>query len=258
MELFDAHCHLQDARLAEGLADALQRAVAAGVAGWMCCGSAENDWPAVRAVAGAFPAVRVSFGLHPWYAGARQPGWLDRLRALLAAQPHAGVGEIGLDHALEAADLAAQEQVFLEQFALSIELRRPASLHCRRAFGRLLELLPRFGKHPAGFVVHSFSGAAELVAPLARLGAFFSFSGSITRSGNRRGHAALRAVPADRLLIETDAPDLPPAIDGRVPEGPNEPANLTHVLRAAAALLERPEADLARQLWANAQQLFPR
>ena len=258
MELFDAHCHLQDGRLAAGLVGAMHRATAAGVAGWMCCGSAENDWPAVLAVASAFPAVRISFGLHPWYVGGRQPGWLDRLRAVLAAQPHAGVGEIGLDHALEDADLAAQEQVFIEQFALSIELRRPASLHCRRAFGRLLELLPRFPAHPAGFLVHSFSGAAELVAPLAKQGAYFSFSGSITRSGNRRGHAALRAVPVDRLLIETDAPDLPSVIDGRVPEGPNEPANLVHVLRAAAGLLGMPDADLARQLWTNAQQLFPR
>lgn len=256
MELFDAHCHLQDERLAAGLAGAMQRAAAAGVTAWMCCGSAEADWPAVRAVTERFPGVLASIGLHPWYVSARQPGWLDRLRVLLAAQPRAGVGEIGLDHALEDADLGAQEAVFLEQFALSIELRRPASLHCRRAFGRLLELLPRFPAHPVGFVIHAFSGATELIAPLARQGAYFSFSGSITRSGNRRGHAALCAVPPDRMLIETDAPDLPPVIDGHVPEGPNEPANLLHVLRAAAVLRGVPEADLAAQTRRNAQRLF--
>jgi len=256
MQLFDAHCHLQDEKLAGDLAGVLARAAAAGVAGAMCCGSSESDWPTMLTVAEQFPCVQLSFGLHPWYVGARQTGWLDRLRGLLAAQPRAGVGEIGLDHALEGADLAAQEAVFLEQFALSIELRRPASLHCRRAFGRLLELLPRFPAHPAGFVIHSFSGAAELIAPLARQGAYFSFSGSITRSGNRRGHAALCAVPPDRLLIETDAPDLPPVIDGRVPEGPNEPANLIHVLRAAAALRGVPEAALAAQTWRNALRLF--
>ena len=256
MELFDAHCHLQDERLAADLAGAMQRAAAAGVAGWMCCGSAEADWPAVFAVTGRFPGVLASFGLHPWYVGARQPGWLDRLRVLLAAQPRAGVGEIGLDHALEDADLADQEQVFLDQFALSHELQRPASLHCRRAFGRLLELLPRFPAHPVGFVIHAFSGAVELILPLARQGAYFSFSGSITRSGNRRGHAALCAAPADRLLLETDAPDLPPVIGGQVPQGPNEPANLFHVLRAAAALRGEPEAALAAQTWSNAKRLF--
>ncbi len=258
MQLFDAHCHLQDEKLAGDLAGVMARAAAAGVAGAMCCGSAESDWSATLAVAGNFPAVRVSLGLHPWYVAARQPGWLDRLRTLLAAHPRAGIGEIGLDHALEDADLATQEQVFLDQFALSIELQRPASLHCRRAFGRLLELLPRFGAHPAGFVIHSFSGAAELVAPLARRGAYFSFSGSITRSGNRRGHAALRAVPVDRLLIETDAPDLMPVIAGGVPDGPNEPAHLVHILRAAAALRAMPEATLAARLWDNAQALFSR
>ena len=258
MELFDAHCHLQDERLAANLAGVMERAAAAGVAGWMCCGSAEGDWPAVLAVAAKFPGVQASFGLHPWYVGGRTTGWLDRLRAVLLAHPSSGVGEIGLDHALEGVDLAAQEQVFLDQFALSIELQRPASLHCRRAFGRLLELLPRFGRHPAGFLIHSFSGAAEVIPPLAQQGAYFSFSGSLTRSGNRRGHAALRAVPADRLLLETDAPDLPPVIAGQVPAGPNEPANLIHILRAAADLRGLPEADLAAQLRINAQQLFPR
>ncbi len=258
MPLYDAHCHLQDERLAGDLAGVLARAAAAGVRGAMCCGSAESDWAATLAVAEKFPMVRVSLGLHPWSVRERRPGWLDRLRALLAAQPRAGVGEIGLDHALEDADLADQENVFLDQFALSIALTRPASLHCRRAFGRLMELLPRFPEHPAGFVIHSFSGAAELVAPLAKRGAYFSFSGSITRSGNRRGHAALCAVPADRLLLETDAPDLLPVLAGRVPEGANEPAHLVHVLRAAAELRGVPEADLAAQTWSNAQRLFNR
>ena len=256
MQLFDAHCHLQDEKLAGDLAGVMARAAAAGVAGAMCCGSSESDWTATLAVAEKFPTVQISLGLHPWYARERQPGWLDRLRALLAAHPRVGVGEIGLDHALENADLVAQEHVFLDQFALSIELRRPASVHCRRAFGRLLELLPRFPAHPVGFVIHSFSGAAELIAPLAKSGAYFSFSGSITRSGNRRGHAALRAVPIDRLLLETDSPDLMPAIAGLVSEGPNEPANLVHVLRAAAALRGIAETDLATQTWANAQRLF--
>lgn len=256
MELFDAHCHLQDERLAAGFDAMMARAAAVGVAGWMCCGSAEADWPAVLAVAGKFPAVRPALGLHPWYVRERTAGWLDRLRALLQDHPRAGVGEIGLDHALEQADLADQERVFLEQFALSIELRRPASLHCRRAFGRLLELLPRFPLHPIGFVIHSYSGAAELIAPLVNFGAYFSFSGSITRSGNRRGQAALRAIPADRLLIETDAPDLPPVVAGQPLEGPNEPANLIHVLHAAAIVRGVPEADLAAQTSANAQRLF--
>ncbi len=256
MQLFDAHCHLQDEKLARDLAGVLARAAAAGVASAMCCGSSESDWPATLAVAEKCPGVQLSLGLHPWYVGARQPGWLDRLGALLAAHPHAGIGEIGLDHALEDADLAAQEQVFLDQFALSISLKRPASLHCRRAFGRLLELLPRFGKHPVGFLVHSFSGAAELVAPLEKLGAYFSFSGSITRSGNQRGHAALRAVSAERLLLETDAPDLMPVIAGHVPDGANEPANIVHVLRAAAELRGTTEAELAALTWANARRLF--
>jgi TatD DNase family protein len=255
MHLFDSHCHLQDERLAPGLDEALRRAAAAGVRGLMCCGSAESDWPAVRALPGRFPGVAVSFGLHPWYVRDRTPGWREALRAVLASVP-SGVGEIGLDQAIEGADMADQERVFAEQYALSMELGRPASLHCRRAWGRLMERLRAFGPHPTGFVVHSYSGATELIAPLVQLNGYLSFSGSLTRPANARGHQAVRAVPADRLLLETDAPDIPPALPDGEPCTVNEPANLRYVVEAAARLRgARPEA-LAAQAWANAARLF--
>lgn len=253
MPLFDAHCHLQDERLAPRLDAALARARTAGIAAWVCCGTAEADWEAVRALAAREPGVLPSFGLHPWYVAPRSPGWFAGLRTALAATP-AAVGEIGLDFALADADAAAQEEVFLAQYELSRELVLPASLHCRRAFGRLLELLQARGPHPAGFVLHSYGGPAELVAPLAAFGAHFSFSGALTRPHARRARAALAAVPPERLLLETDAPDLPPTLPERVEL--NEPANLVHVLRAAATILGASEASLAARTWDNGQRLY--
>lgn len=237
--LCDAHCHLQDDRLAPDLDGVLARARAAGVTRMICCGSTESDWARVAELAGQHADVAPAFGLHPWHLHERSARWLQRLECLLTEHPRAGVGEIGLDHALPDRNDAEQEEVLLAQLQLARRLGRPAWIHGRRAWRRLPELLRGFGRHEPGLVLHSYSGPAELMEKLAELNAYFSFSGTITRSNNRRGREAAALAPADRLLIETDAPDLPPVI--RAPDGTahvptlSEPAHLIHV---AAALSE--------------------
>ena len=89
MRLFDAHCHLQDERLIHGLDAALTRAREAGIECWICCGSSENDWEQVRAIASKYAGVVPSFGLHPWYVRERSPPWMDVLRDCLAKTPSA-------------------------------------------------------------------------------------------------------------------------------------------------------------------------
>lgn len=262
MHLFDAHCHLQDERLLPHLDAAMARAGQAGVSGLLCCGSCEADWPQVRTLARRYAGVRPAFGLHPWYVEARGPGWRDALRAHLGETPSA-VGEIGLDHVIDRRTFADQDAVFAAQLELACELGRPVSIHCRQAWGRLLELLDRHGWPPAGVTFHSFSGAADLVPVLAARGALFSFSGSITYDRNRRGRAALAAVPLDRLLIETDAPDIPPALpDGnfaiRTDEGRpvNEPAHLAAVAGTVATLRGLTAEGAAELTHANAGRIF--
>lgn len=255
--LFDAHCHLQDERLAPHLDAVMQRAATAGVTACMCCGASEGDWDGVRKIATRFPNVRLSFGLHPLYILERTPDWLETLRALLQKYP-AGVGEIGLDHAMEKDTFAAQEEVFLAQLSLAAELGRPVSAHCRRAWGRMMELLDHHGWPPDGIVFHSYSGGRDLVLPLAKRGAFFSFSGAITHEKNIRGREAAPAVPGDRLLIETDAPDLLPAIPSARTQGRgiNEPANLVHVVDAIARLRNWSPAQTAAITTQNAERFF--
>jgi len=262
MHLFDAHCHLQDARLFPHLDAAMDRAAKAGVAGLMCCGSNEDDWPLLPDIARRFPAVRISFGLHPWYIGGRTADWLETLTKYLATTP-SSVGEIGLDHALDKATFTAQEEIFLAQIHLANEFQRPVTIHCRRAWGRLMELLDEKGWPAHGFVLHSYSGSADLVQPLIRRGAFFSFSGAITFEQNRRGREAVVAVPVDRLLIETDAPDLPPDLPSETfalhdPAGKpvSEPAHVIHVMRTVAGLRGLKEETLAEIILANSMKLL--
>lgn len=260
--LFDAHCHLQDGRLAPHLDAFMERAAAAGIAGWHCCGTRESDWDEVRRIARRIPGVRISFGLHPWYAADRTPGWLEALRALLCEYP-SGVGEIGLDHALDKGTFAVQEEVFLAQLSLAAELRRPVSVHCRRAWGRMIELLDGQGWPPDGILFHSYSGGAELVAPLVRRGAFFSFSGAMTKDRNARTREAVGVVPPDRILVETDAPDLMPVIPRRtfhpgiLPHSSiNEPANLVYVADAVAGLRGWPPEQAAAITAGNAERFL--
>jgi TatD DNase family protein len=259
MQLFDAHCHLQDKRLLPHLDTVMERADQAGVTGLMCCGSCEEDWTHLPGIARRFPKVHLSFGLHPWYSGGRSARWLDRLRESLTSTPSA-VGEIGLDHALDKGTFPDQESVFLAQLHLANELRRPVTFHCRRAWGRLMELLDDNGWPASGFVIHSYSGPGELVEPLVRRGAYLSFSGAITFAHNRKGREAVTAVPLDCLLIETDAPDLIPAqatpLQDASGKPANEPAFLGRILTEVANLRGLPEGALADATRRNAEKLW--
>lgn len=239
----------------------LHRAAAAGVAAVNCCGCTEDDWPVVAAMArgretvpAPRPAVKVfpSFGLHPCQIAGRSPDWLRRLEEALMAHP-AGVGEIGLDHLVAGRDDLAQEQIFIAQLDLARRLRRPVTIHCRRAWGRLLEILRRGGLPPAGLMVHAWSGSLEVLEELLALGAYISFAGNITFAHHQRARRALLATPMARLLLETDSPDILPA--GAV-GACNEPANLVRILKVAAELRGEPPAELAAAVYANSCRLF--
>ena len=252
--LFDAHCHLQDKRIAADSDAIIARARAKGVIKMMCCGTCENDWDAVKTLS-AQEGVLASFGLHPWYVSERTDWWLDKLEAMLSASPGAGVGEIGLDHAMDKSTHGLQEEIFLYQLRLANRLNRSVSIHCRRAFERVITLLEKEGGVVPAGVIHAYSGPKELVPALEKLGLYISFSGSITSEGNRRGVEAIRAVSADRLLIETDSPDMLPA---QIIEGPNEPANCAFVNEKVALLLGAEQEVIAKQTWDNACRLFER
>jgi TatD DNase family protein len=261
--LYDAHNHLQDERLAphrEAILAALQRE---GVAGMVVNGSCEEDWPQVLALARQHAQVIPSFGYHPWYVKERSPDWQATLLRHLEAVPSA-VGEVGLDRWVKDYDLEQQQEVFVCQLRLAAERNLPVSIHCLQAWGPLLDTLRAEPRPRCGFLLHSYGGAPELVAPLAELGAYFSLPGYIAHERKTRQREAFRQVPSDRLLIETDAPDqlLPPErvqyplTDAASGKPINHPANLGAVYRFAAELRNEPLEALARTVEENFQRLF--
>ena len=215
MKFYDAHNHLQDDRFGGRQNELLAACAKSGVARMVVNGASESDWPQVLALAknqgGA--SVRASrtkiipsFGYHPWHLAERTPDWLKNLEKFLDEIPSA-IGEIGLDRWKPNLSYDGQEEVFLAQLQLAAQRNLPVSIHCLQAWGRMLELLQKSPRPARGFVLHSFGGAAEMILPLAKLGAHFSFPGYFLHERKLRQREAFRQVPPDRLLIETDAPD---------------------------------------------------
>ena len=282
MNLYDAHNHYHDAWLAPHRARVFADLASVSVRRAVVNGTCETDWPDVAALCSQHSTLNTqllpSYGLHPWDAGNRTPDWQKKLTATLDADPHAAVGEIGLDRwildrarpddprlaGLRRAPLAEQTEVFLWQLDLGATRNLPASIHCLDAHGPLHDLL-RAAKLPArGFLLHAYSGSAERVKSFADLGAFFSFNGSFLDPRKARLRALYAALPADRLLVETDAPamrlpapiekfSLPTTTDGSLP---NHPANLAVTYAALADLRGVTLESLAAQVEQNFLRLF--
>ncbi|CAL5069514.1 unnamed protein product [Urochloa decumbens] len=286
VRLFDAHCHLQDPRVVAVAPALIRAATASGVARFAVNGTSEKDWHLVKQMADDHPAVVPCFGLHPWWVPERSPDWMDSLRRFFTETPEAAVGEIGLDKGShgKTIDFGEQVEVFQRQLELAKELERPVSVHCVRAFGDLLEILKQSGPFPAGVLVHSYMGSAEMVSGLANIGCYFSLSGFLTGMKSTKAKQMPKSIPLDRILLETDAPDALPKLDDvsaplvPVPssdadtekhhkdsesqvttvsnESLNHPENIHTVLKFVASLLEMPEAELAELSYKNATKLF--
>jgi TatD DNase family protein len=256
MAFFDTHCHLQDPRFGNELDPVLARARQAGVTHMVCCGTREGDWSEVLALSRRHAGVLPMLGLHPWFVREARPGWPDRLGALVKNEL-VGIGECGLDFALENPDRELQEAVCRSQLRLAREHNRPLSIHCRRAWEHLALLAREEGLPEAGAVVHAFSGSAEVALDLQSLGFHLSFACSLANPDNSRGAKAVVAVAEDRLLFETDAPDLPPRkLPGFEAGAPNEPANIHLVAEAAARLRGTDFHSTAALAYKNSERIF--
>lgn len=254
--MFDSHCHLHDARV-EDVGGTLARARAAGVRGFLLAGVDPDGWRVQDALRRAHADLWVAYGVHPQriheVSDAEAAGLVAALDGALADRPHA-IGEIGLDGLGErAGSLERQARAFRAQLAVARAHELPVVLHVLKAHGRALALLRADGLPGRGGVVHGYSGSAEQVAEYVALGLCVSFAGPVGRPNARRLRAAARAVPRERLLVETDAPfQTPPA---RRP-APCEPAFLVENVAALAQIRgERPE-DVAAYTEENARRLF--
>ena len=236
--MIDTHAHL-----GADAGEVLARARAAGVTRVIDVATSVDAGRGVLARAEREEGVYACLGVHPHEA---EGGGLDGLRELLAHPKAVAVGETGLDYFRDYAPHDAQQRVFDAQLALARELGKPVVIHTRAADD---DTRARLLAHDGQVVLHCFSSPGLLDAALER-GWYVSFAGNVTYKNAYDLRAAARAVPADRLLVETDSPYLAPqAVRGQR----NEPAYVAHTY---AFLSELRGEDVRAQIEANAETVF--
>src|SRR5213596_4361 len=247
--LVDAHCHLGDAAFDRDRDAVLVRARAAGVGHVVVIGGTVEESERAAALARGGPGLSATAGVHPHEARSWSPEAAARLKALLALPEVVAVGETGLDYHYDHSPRPAQRRAFEAQLGLAAELGKPVVVHAREADDDVAAML---AAARVAVVLHSFSSGPKVFEAGMAIGAYFSFSGMITFK-NWDPAVPLTAYPPNRLLVETDAPYLPP-----VPHRGkrNEPAFVRDVAAALARLRGESPGALGDRTTENARRVF--
>ena len=248
MRLFDSHCHVYDERMPGGTAAAVAAARERSVDTMVAVGCDRETSEAAIAAAQAHDEVWATVGLHPHEARFG----VDSITDLLGRPGVVAVGEAGLDYYYDHSPRDAQRVAFAAQIQLAHEHDLPLVIHTRDAWDDTFDVLAAEGT-PAGTIFHCFTGGPDEARRCLDLGAHVSFSGIVTFRSATDVQAACGLVPADRLLIETDAPYLAPVpYRGKV----NQPAYLADTAQFVADLRDTPLVELAELTHANGRALF--
>jgi TatD DNase family protein len=264
--MIDSHVHLNRHDFADDRQDVLQRAARTGISGFLNIGyDLASSWASVR-LAESDPRILASVGIHPHDAScladrngeatASGLAVLTELRALARSPRVVAIGEIGLDFFRDLSPRPAQQRALIMQLELAKELDLPVVLHIREAHDRVLALLADVGLPPRGAVLHSFAGEIAHARWALDHGCLLGIGGPVTYKGSRLPQI-LKSTPvlADDMLLETDAPWLPPA--GRRGRR-NEPAYMTSTRDFLADLLGVSADEVALRTTANFLRLFGR
>lgn len=244
--MIDTHAHLD---ALEEPAQAVERAWEAGVTRVIAIGTGIESCSAALELAAANEGVYAALGIDPHQAATGEAARVGELRDLLGGGRAVAVGETGLDYHYGAGAKAEQRDLFEAQLGLAAELGLPVVVHTRSANDDTAAILRA---HEGTVVMHCFSEPGLLADGLER-GWYFSFAGNVTYPKAADLREAAAAVPADRILAETDSPYLSPQpLRGR----PNEPAHVVHTVAALAAARGEDAAELAARIDANADAAF--
>jgi TatD DNase family protein len=249
----DSHCHLDDKRFAGDLDAVLDRAAAAGVTRILTIGTGDGPPEIDRAtrLADRYPQVCASIGVHPHDASKVTPQTYDDLRALATHPKVIAFGEIGLDYHYDFSPREIQREVFIEQLKLARAVNLPLTIHTREAWDDTMSILR---EHWSGAgVMHCFTGDPAQARQALDMGFHLSYGGVLTFKTAENVRESARITPADRLLIETDAPYLAP-IPYRGKR--NEPAMMVETARKLAEVRETTPDAIAALTTANFDRLF--
>ena len=237
---FDAHTHLQ---MMPDLKKTMENALKKGVCGFICNSTGPDDWDKVAAISLKYSQVIPCYGVHPHYIENLPNDWFENLKLLLQKDNFAMVGEIGLDNLKPNMD--KQEQILRQQLELAWKLKRPAHIHCVRAWDRLLHVFKsQREKMPPKLLMHSHHGNPGLIAELIKkYNAYFSYSAIFLPENRVKIKACMKVTPLDRIMIESDAPDLTA-----------EPADIVGLTEKMSIITGHRKDILTRALFENTKE----
>lgn len=256
MTLIDTHTHLDFPEFDSDRREVLAHSRELGVQHMVVLGVYRQNWQRLWDLVQTDDGLFAAFGLHPVYLDDHRPAdlselgdWLTRLRG---HRQLCAVGEIGLDYFLEDLDRKRQQHLFEAQLRLAVDFQLPALLHVRRSHAAVIATLKRL-RVPRGGIIHAFAGSREEAREYIKLGFKLGLGGAATWPQALRMHKVLAHLPLDAVVLETDSPDMPPAM---YPGQRNSPEHLPDICRALAERMGLSPLALAEASTRNARELF--
>lgn len=254
MDFVDTHCHLNDGKFAEDLAEVVTRAENFGVRRIVNFGDTVENSAVVVELAEKFGGLYAGVGVHPEEIAGFDKNSVERIVELAANKKVVAIGEIGLDYYWEKDSDARlrQQRVFVEQLDIARQLNLPVCIHEREAHGDALKILKAEAKGLRG-VMHCYSGSLEMARELWKLGWLIGVDGPLTFKNSAKLPEIVKAAPSEMILLETDAPYLAP-VPNRGKR--NEPAYLVDIAKKLAEIRGESVEAVARYTTANAENLY--
>ncbi|WP_447801923.1 TatD family hydrolase [Pseudomonas serbica] len=256
MDLIDTHTHLDFPDFDADRQALMAESRALGVRQMVVLGVYQGNWQRVWDLVQSDADLHAAFGLHPVYLEDHLPEHLtelgDWLTRLAGHRQLCAVGEIGLDYFIETLDRERQQALFDAQLQLAVDFHLPALIHVRRSHAAVIATLKRFKLKRAG-IIHAFAGSQEEAREYIKLGFKLGLGGAATWPQALRMHRVLARLPLESVVLETDSPDMAPAM---FPGQRNSPAHLPAICTALAQIMSLAPEQLAAASTANARELF--
>lgn len=253
MGFIDTHCHLDAEEFGDTQVDIVQAALQARVQRIIVPSVAHGNFGIVRELCERFPTCSPAYGIHPMYTDDAMPDDLIALRDLLQQHRPVAIGEIGLDFFIDHFDRARQEYFFVEQLRMAKEFELPVLLHIRRAQDVILKHLRQH--KVCGGIAHAFNGSRQQADEFIKLGFKLGFGGAMTYSRATKLRELAATLPLESIVLETDAPDIPPDFLER--GQPNKPEFVPRIAQTLADLRGMSIEEIARITTENVSSALP-
>ncbi len=252
LKIFDSHCHLDFKQFEGKLELMLDKAREAGICGILIPGVEHEGWRRIRQMTARYPLCHTALGLHPMYVSAHQKSHLHDLELALSVGPIAAIGEIGLDYYKAENDRKLQKEYFEAQLVIAREARLPVVLHVRKAHDEVLLLLKN-NHFNFGGIVHAFNGSEYQAERYISMGFKLGFGGAMTFPRAAKIRKLATSLPLESIVLETDAPDMPPV---SCKQSYNTPLHLFDNFKSLDSLREESSQEIAEQTTKNAYSIL--